>query len=138
MDSTWVLIGQQVCFPSVMKRENDVSSVVWPSPNCENLQYVYIVFLFVKTENDFIKEIKHVFRAFIACWKPRQCLWEFSSRWKLICYRILLNVRLGFHQAMKARKTWFISYVICWCYFTFFILCYGLRDVFVWRLLPVK
>ena len=42
----------------------------------------YIVFLFVKTKNNFIKEIKHVFRAFIACWKPRQSLWEFSSRWK--------------------------------------------------------
>ena len=27
----------------------------------------------------------------------------------LICSRILPNVRLGFHQAMKARKTCFIS-----------------------------
>ena len=43
----------------------------------------YIVFLFVKMENNnFIKEIKHVVRAFIACWKPPQSLWEFSSRWK--------------------------------------------------------
>ena len=33
----------------------------------------YIVFLFVKTENyNFIKEIKYVFRAFIAWWKPRR------------------------------------------------------------------
>ena len=27
----------------------------------------------------------------------------------LICSRILPNVRLGFHEAMKARKTCFIS-----------------------------
>ena len=30
-----------------------------------------------------IKEIKPVFRSFIAWWKPRQSLWELSSRWKL-------------------------------------------------------
>ena len=43
----------------------------------------YIVFLFVNNENDnFIKEIKHLFCASIACWRPRQSLWEFSSRWK--------------------------------------------------------
>ena len=41
-----------------------------------------IVFLFVNNDNNnFIKEIKHV-RASIACWKLRQNLWEFSSRWK--------------------------------------------------------
>ena len=71
---------------------------------------LYIVFLFVKTENNFIKEIKHVFCAFIACWKPWQSLWEFSIfRFSLICSRILPNVYLGFHQAMKARRTCFIS-----------------------------
>ena len=44
---------------------------------------IYIVFLFVKTENNnFIKEIKYAVRASIACWKPQQSLWEFSSRWK--------------------------------------------------------
>ena len=44
----------------------------------------YIVFLFVNNENyNFIKELKLVFRAFIAWWKPRQSLWKFSSRWKL-------------------------------------------------------
>ena len=48
--------------------------------------------------------------------KPRQSLWEFSSRWMclgflLICSRILPNVRLGFHQAMKARRTCFISFI---------------------------
>ena len=43
----------------------------------------YIVFLFVNNENnDFIKEIKDVLRASIACWKPWQSLWEFSSKWK--------------------------------------------------------
>ena len=45
----------------------------------------YIVFLFVKNDNNnFIKEIKHIVRASIACWNPRQSLWDlqFSSRWK--------------------------------------------------------
>ena len=37
----------------------------------------------VKLENkNIIKEIKHVLRAFIAWWKLRQSLWEFSNRWK--------------------------------------------------------
>ena len=60
------------------------------SPSCEKLQChkrnygvqsaSCIVFLFVKTENNnFIKEIKHVIRAFIPLWKPWQSLWEFSS-----------------------------------------------------------
>ena len=43
----------------------------------------FIVVLFVKLEtNNFIKEIKHVLRAFIAWWKPHVSLWEFSSKWK--------------------------------------------------------
>ena len=43
----------------------------------------YIAFLLFKTENNnFIKEIKHVVRASIACRKPQQSLWEFSSSWK--------------------------------------------------------
>ena len=33
-----VMIGQQVCFHSAMKHENDMSNVVWLSPSCENLQ----------------------------------------------------------------------------------------------------
>ena len=57
------------------------------SQSCENLQFherklsvhmhfVYIVFLFLKTEYDnFIKEVKHVLHAFIAWWKPR---WMFG------------------------------------------------------------
>ena len=55
----------------------------------------YIVFLNVKTENiNFIKEIKHVFRAFIAWWKPRQSLWKFSSRWKILnASRVVADLR---------------------------------------------
>ena len=43
---------------------------------------LYIVFLFVKTENKFIKEIKHVLCAFITWWKTLQSLWELLRRWK--------------------------------------------------------
>ena len=80
------LIGQQVCFHSTMKHENDVSNVVWLSPLWEfTVSTSYIVFLFVITENNnFIKEIKHVVHSYIACWKPQQSLWGFSSRWKLL------------------------------------------------------
>ena len=77
----------------------------------------YIVFLFVTTKNNFINEIKHVIRAFIARWAPPESCWEFSSRWNprrsrgfsLICSRILPNARLVFNQVMKTRKTYFIS-----------------------------
>ena len=72
--SKCVLIGQQVCFHSAMKHENDVTIWLTVSEIWEfTVRTSYIVFLFVKTENDnFIKEIKHVVRASIACWKPRQ------------------------------------------------------------------
>ena len=122
-----VLIVLQVCFHSAMKHENDVSNVI----GCLQIVRIYsfmkeikvyirasyIVFLFVKIKNNFIKEIKHVLRAFIALWKPRQSLWELLSRWKAstaslsssICFLILPNVRLGFHQAMKEWRTCFIS-----------------------------
>ena len=89
MDSKCDLIGLQVCFNSAMKHENGVSKVVWLSPSCENLQYALRILSFsllrLKIINiiNFIKEIKHVVRASIVCWKPRQSLWEFSSRWKL-------------------------------------------------------
>ena len=47
------------------------------------LHALYIIFLFVNNENNnFLKEIKHVVCASIACWKPWQSLLEFSSRWK--------------------------------------------------------
>ena len=52
----------------------------------KKLKYTYalrISSFLVKTENNnFIKEIKHVLRVFIAWWKPWQSLWKFSSRWK--------------------------------------------------------
>ena len=45
---------------------------------------LYIVFLFLKSENNhFIKEIKSVISAFIVWWKPWQSLREFSSGWKI-------------------------------------------------------
>ena len=75
-----------------MKHENDVSNMVGSvSKLCEvtflwkkflkvYMLALYIVFLFVKMENDnSIKEMKHVIRAFIALWKPRQSLWEFEQ-----------------------------------------------------------
>ena len=59
----------------------------------KKLKYTYalrISSFLVKTENNnFIKEIKHVLRVFIAWWKTRQSLWEFSSRWNP-------RLRLGF------------------------------------------
>ena len=59
---------QDVCFHGAMKHENGVSNVVWLSPSCENLQYALRIFLFFNNENNnFIKEIKHVVRASIAC-----------------------------------------------------------------------
>ena len=87
-----------------MKHENGMSNVVWLSPSCDNLQYIhasYIVFLFVNNENNnFIKEIKHVVCASIACWKPRLA--------KFV--RILEQVKSldcisGFHwSALKSSK----------------------------------
>ena len=64
------MIGLQVCFHSAMKHENDVSNVV----DCLQVVRIYrfkkkikvqtcasyTVFLFVKSENNIIKEIKHV------------------------------------------------------------------------------
>ena len=80
----------------------------------------YIVFLLLPTdEKKIIKVINHVLFVSIAWWKPRQSLWEFSSGWKpststvsrvsLICFRILPNVRLEFHQTMLAQRQCFIS-----------------------------
>ena len=71
-------------FHSAMKHENGVSNVVWLFPICENLQYVLRIssLSLLTMKKNFIKEIKHIVRASIVCWKPRQSLWEFSSRWK--------------------------------------------------------
>ena len=82
-----------MCFHGAIKHENDVSDMV----GCLQVEKNYcsmkelkiyirpscIVFLFAKTENNnFRKEMKHVLRVFIAWWKPRQSLWEFSWRCK--------------------------------------------------------
>ena len=107
------------CFHSAMRHENGCLclQVVRSYSFMKEIQVyilaLYIVFPFVMTENNnFIKEIKHVISAFIAWWKPRKSLRKFSSRWNsrlrlgflLMCSRILPNVRLGFYQAMKARR----------------------------------
>ena len=105
MDSSCVLIGLQVCFHSAMKHEKWREQYGWCCLQVVRIYsfmkkievYIcasYIVFLFVKTENtNFIKEIKHVLRAFIARWKPLQSLWEFSSRWKpSTAYRVFTNL----------------------------------------------
>ena len=80
MDSLCIMTGQQVCFHSAIKHANDVSNMVisklwgftvsWKKFKYCILCIVYTVFLFVKIENsNFIKEIKHVLRAFVAWWK---------------------------------------------------------------------
>ena len=96
-----------------MKQENDVNNMV----GCLQVVRIYsfmkeiklyiralfIVFPFVKMENNFIKEKKHVLCSFIIWWKTLQSLWEFSSSSNSP------KVRIDFHQAMKARRTCFIS-----------------------------
>ena len=125
-----LLIGQQVCFHNAMKHKNDVRNMVCCFQVVRIYSFMkeikvylsasYIVFLFVKTENNFIKEIKHVLRAFIAWWKTRQSLWEFSSRWKPSAasqggfHWSALKFSHTFalpHWAMKARRTCFISLI---------------------------
>ena len=101
-----------------MRHENGVSNVVGCFHVVRIYSFVdeikvylhasYIVFLFVKTENNiFKKEIKHVLRAFIAWWKPQQSLWEFSRAGEnlrhnrgflLICSRILILQRIKITQ----------------------------------------
>ena len=107
LDSTCVLIGLLVsvfswCYEARKwsKQCGLTVSELWEF----TVRASYIVFLFVNNENNnFTKEIKYVVRASIACWKPRQSLWEFSA------LESLPNVRLDFHQAMKVPKTCFIS-----------------------------
>ena len=71
------MIGLKVCFHSAMKHKNYVSNVVGLLQVVRIYNFMkemtlysrasYIVFFFAKTENNnFIKEIKHVLRAFIA------------------------------------------------------------------------
>ena len=120
MDSTWVLIGLQVCSQRYEARK---WRAIWfdclrVGEFTVRASYNFIVFLFVKAENNnFIKEIKHVVCASIACWKPRQSLWKCSSRWKPSTASPVFTDLLSnspkrsprFHQAMKARKTCYIS-----------------------------
>ena len=69
------------------------------------IRALYIVFLFVKTENNnFIKEIKYVLRAFIAWWKTGQSLWEFSSSWKP---STALRVFTDLYWNSPKRSPWF-------------------------------
>ena len=60
------------------------------------------VFFFFKTENNsFLKEIKHVLRAFHCLVKTFEKFLRILE--EVICFHIIPNVRLGFHWAMKAR-----------------------------------
>ena len=62
LDSKCVLIGLQVCFHGAMKHENDVSNMIgclqvvriysFMKEIKVNIRASYIVFLFVKTENN--------------------------------------------------------------------------------------
>ena len=77
-----ILIGLQVCFIALWRTKMTWAMLLAVFKLWEfKVRASYTVFLFVKVENNFIKEIKHV-HASIACWKPRQSLREFSSRWK--------------------------------------------------------
>ena len=73
-------------------------------------QASYTVFFFNTTKNkNFTKEfIKHVQRDFVVWWKSRQSLWEISSRWMALTVSCP-NFHLGFYQAMKPQRTYFIS-----------------------------
>ena len=121
------MIGLQVCFHSEMKHENDVSNMVgclqvvriysFKKEIKVNLRASYIVFLFVKNENNFIKQPNMLSKPS----QPGQKLDKICANsragenprlllgFSLICSQILPSVRLGFKQAMKARRTCFIS-----------------------------
>ena len=108
-----------------------------------------IVFLFFKTENNnFIKEIKHVVHASIACWIPQQSLWEFSGRWKPSTASwdftdLFLNSSKGsprfspgyegmenmFYILNKYLKATFnFSHQICNCFWTYLFTIYFLHS----------
>ena len=118
MDSTCVLIGQQVCFHSAMKRKNDVRNTI----GClqivriysfmeEIKSYVYIcasyiVFPFAKLEI-FINEIKHVLLGKVCENSQAGENPVLRFEFLLTCFRILTSVRLGFSQAMKVRRMFY-------------------------------
>ena len=126
---TCILIGQQVCFHSAMKHENNVSNMVGCLPSCENLQF-------------HLKKWKYTFVLCISSFsllrwkiiynrnKMLQYLWfhnlvktevnVYENSWAgenpwlhlgflLICSQILPNFHLSFHQAVKAERTCIIS-----------------------------
>ena len=86
-----------------------IVSELWEFTVCT----LYIVFLFVKTENNnFIKEINCVVCAFIAvenlgkvCENSRAD----ENPWLHLGFSLICSWILGFHQAMKAQKKSFIS-----------------------------
>ena len=82
----------------------------------------YLVFLFVKAKNEnFNKRNKTCFPCLHSLVKTSAKFERIFEQWKpsitsrmrlgfsLICSQILQNARLSFHQAMKVRKTRFIS-----------------------------
>ena len=92
-----VLIGQQVCFRSVIQHENDVSDMIGCLKVVRIYNFMkelkvyipalYIVFLFVKSENnDFIKETKHVFEPSQSCYSQNGC--SFDERLANFCCNI--------------------------------------------------
>ena len=68
--------------------------------------YAYIVFLFVTTKNNnFLKEIRHVLRAFIAWWKPRQrSALKFSQTFALVFSRLWKRGDHALFLNWKQRK----------------------------------
>ena len=112
------LIGLQVVLIAIWS--TNTKSAIWLTVS-ELWEFTvrasYIVFLFVKTENNnFIKEIKHVLPPKSVENLSKVCENSRAGKslrlrlgFSLICSRILLNVRLSFHQALKARKTCFVS-----------------------------
>ena len=102
----WSFSGLLVCFHSAIYEARKCReqcgltvSELWEF----TVHTLYIVFLFVNNENNnFRKEIKHVVRASIASWKPRQCLWEFE-------HVKTLNCVTGFHWSALEFSQMFTS-----------------------------
>ena len=99
----WNDISNIVCFLQVVKIYSFMRQIkLHKRASC-------IVFLFVKAKNnDFIKETKHVLRAFIVWWKLGKVCessragetldWVSRSDFQCSAHRILPIVRLGYQQ----------------------------------------